>query len=111
MAFYSNHQIYPLVPRIIEVHKRVPWVRGRHSGTVGDIVAKLTEFSLTHRREQSQAYEVFVLSNVQDPETVDLGRIIENDQRSAKGRRSAFTQGAPIYVRLDEEMSQRLLKI
>ena len=103
MAFYAAGQIYPLVPRIIEVRDHVVFERGRQQGPADQLVAKFLDLGV---RGEGTISKVFLLSPPEDPRTVHLDAPIPNDLRSANGQPTAFTQGQR-YVRLEDLMTAK----
>jgi hypothetical protein len=100
LAFYAAGQIYPLVPRIVEVSDQVVSERARHQDPAGQLLEKLLNLGL---RTEGTSYKVFLLSPPEDIRTVHLDGPILNDLRAASGRPTAFTQGQR-YVRLTDLM-------
>lgn len=101
LSFYESGQIQPLVPTILKVHESVVFEKGRHRGTLGDLVARLLAGTT---RQEGMSYKVLLLSHPKDSKTVRLEGPIMNDLVSESGRTVAFTQSQR-YVSLD-----RLLK-
>lgn len=90
MAFYSNGQIYPLVPAILEVKDHVPMRVGENDGEIGRIV-DLVVNQEPGRNEPTQ--KVFRLSAPEDPSTARLATVVRNDITTESGRPWAFTLG------------------
>lgn len=90
MGFYSKQQIYPCVPKILEVHDDVIMRTGHYEGELG----KLVDYILSHSmRLNDEHYKVFLLSAPDDPETIQLPNPIPNDKRDKSGKGTAFTMG------------------
>ncbi|MBU0719549.1 MAG: hypothetical protein KJ749_15000 [Planctomycetes bacterium] len=89
MAFYSHGQIHPLVPKIVESHDHVDFVRGRHDGKVGALIKTMLREGV---RKEETAYKVVLLSPPDSPDTLALDSPIPNDLTSENGRTTAFTQ-------------------
>jgi hypothetical protein len=100
LAFYAAGQIYPLIPRIMEVQDLVVFERGRYQGPVGQLVETFLALGV---RGEGTSSKVFLLSPPEDSRTVRLAGPILNDLRTASGRPTAFTQGQR-YVRLEDLM-------
>jgi hypothetical protein len=98
VAFYSEGQIQPKVPRIIETLPSVLFERGKHSGWLGKLVNAMIK-DVT-RKWEGNSYMVVRLSAPDDPETVTLDQAVINDIESSSGRTAAFTQNQR-YVSLD----------
>jgi len=98
MAFYAAGQVFPLIPRIVDIVDQVVFEHSRYSGRLGQVADQLLALNL---REEGASYKVFLLSSPDDPQTVRLDGPVLNDLRSASGRPTAFTQGQR-YVRLDD---------
>lgn len=90
LGFYSKGVIYPLVPKILEVHDDVEMVQGKHSGKLGELVDHLVTSSL---RLTDQRYKVILLSPPDLSSTLKLDAEIPNDKRSKSGKPTAFTMG------------------
>ena len=88
LAFYAAGQIYPLVPRIMEVKDPIVFERGRSHGTVGQLVEPVLDLGV---RGKGTSAKVFLLSPPEDPRTARLERPILSDLRTASGRPTAFT--------------------
>lgn len=102
LAFYAKNQIFPIVPRIRESHDDVVFERGRYSGRLGELVAKVMN---AKQNEPTRALggaiqKVLLLSAPDAPETVKLQHAIMNDMVSRNGQRTAFTQNQR-YVSLE----------
>ncbi len=90
LGFYSKGVIYPLVPKILEVHDDVPMVLGQHKGALG----KLVDYIVTEsRRLKDESYKLILLSPPDSPDTLKLAAPIPNNQRSKSGKPTAFTMG------------------
>jgi len=104
VAFYHHNRIEPVVPAVLEVHDPVMLKRGLHKGRLAQVVARqLTEYP-QHAREQRK---IFVLSPPDDPRTLRLPQPVENDQRSAAGGVTAFTQNQRYVKSADLRRAQR----
>ena len=90
MAFYCKNNIYPLVPKILDVQDNVEIVTGKYTGELGKLVDYLDKHSLRVDRDR---YKVFLLSAPDSQDTLKLPAPIPNDQRSKTGKRTAFTMG------------------
>jgi len=96
MAFYCDHQIYRLVPKILDKRNCVEYRPGHGApgGWLGELMNNLAKDR--HReREVGKAYMFIRLTARGAPETVDLGREIPHRQPRA------FTQGQR-YVSLEK---------
>lgn len=90
LGFYSKGVIYPLVPKILEVHDDVEMVQGKHTDKLGKLVDHLVTSSL---RLTDQRYKVILLSPPDSSSTLKLDAEIPNDKRSKSGKPTAFTMG------------------
>lgn len=97
IAFYSQGQVYPLVPRIIETHECVEFSPNLHKGRLGKLVDDLLKNSL---RQKGQSYKVMLLSEPDSKETIILEQPVINDMTTDTGRTWAFTLSQR-YVSLD----------
>ena len=88
LAFYSDGQIYPLVPMIHELHDHVEFA-GQHEGRLGELVELLRK---TNKWKKERAYKVVLLSPPQSSDTLNLGHSIPNDCKSKAGKPTAFVQ-------------------
>lgn len=93
MAFYSQGQVYPLVPSILEMQDEVVLERGRHKGALGKVIDQLIDSIPQSKKNVGHSYKVFVLSSPDDPRTMKLDGPILNDLESKTGRPTAFTMG------------------
>lgn len=93
MAFYSQGQVYPLVPSILEVHDDVIIKKGHHKGALGHVVDQLIDDIPLSKKEVGLSYKVFVLTSPDDPNTMKLEGPILNDLESKTGKPTAFTMG------------------
>jgi len=98
MAFYTRNEIRELIPQILKSHEEVRMTRGVDKGELGKLVTYLLDKKL---RIEDETYKVVFLTPPEDPRTVRLENPTVNDQRSAGGRITAFTQNQR-YVSLDE---------
>jgi hypothetical protein len=89
LAFYSDGQIYPLVPLILESHDHVEFP-GEHKGRLGELVGTLLKSANT--RQEGTAYKVVFLSAPDSPDTLKLDEPIPNDCKSKAGKPTAFVQ-------------------
>ena len=90
LGFYSDGQVYRLVPKILESHPEVLMKKGMHKGTLGSLVDKLIDDKL---RPVGESFMVMLLSEPQSPNTLQLPKPIPNDVKSSTGRGWAFTLG------------------
>lgn len=95
IAFYAGGRIWPLVPRILEVHEHVDFAVGRCEGSLGILVDRL----LTDQVRSEGVYKVILLSSPESDETVKLSGPVLNDLTSKNGRPTAFTQGQRYVAR------------
>ena len=93
IAFYSNGQVYPLVPSILDMQDEVVLERGRHKGALGKVVDQLIDSIPQSKKELGHRYKVFLLSSPDDPKTMKLEGPIPNDLESKTGQPTAFTMG------------------
>lgn len=91
MAFYTQGQIDPHVPKILAVHERVELTAENYDGELGTLIQRLLDE--TPRRVKGQANKVIFLSAPDSPDTVVLANPVLNDLTTKNGRTSAFTQG------------------
>lgn len=91
IAFYSDGQINPLVPKILESHDHVEFIPENHRGKLRQLIETL--MAGTSRKEKGKAYKVMFLSPPDSPETVKLPFPVINDLRTGTGRTTAYTQG------------------
>ncbi|PQO45594.1 hypothetical protein [Blastopirellula marina] len=103
LGFYSKGVIYPLVPKIVEVHDAVEMRAGQYQGELGKLVDHLVE---TEKRDEGVIYKVLLLSKPDSPETLTLDHPIPNDKRSKSGKPTAFTMGQR-YVASEKLMTAR----
>lgn len=106
LAFYSNGKIWPLIPRILDVHEDVEWGEGLHQGTLGKIVDDVRK-DCASIRQDGLTYKVLILSTADSSDTVRLGGPIINDLVAKTGRTVAFTQNQR-YVSLQEMLKAKL---
>ena len=99
MGFYANAAIQAHVPCIRHREDHVMFTpdkattRKASSGT-DRMLGEIIETALaTGTREAGKQYQIFLLSEPEDPETVCLARPIENDTVSESGRPWAWTLG------------------
>lgn len=111
LAFYSGGEIKPIVPRIrmmipsINITRRaeIDSLKDKCQRKLADDWLKTLE-GLGHQatQEYDGSYMVFLLSEPDDPETVKIGRSIENDLKAKTTERTvAFVQGRARYVTLE----------
>lgn len=93
IAFYSQGQVYPLVPSILEIQDEVVLERGRHKGGLGKVIDELIDRIPQSKKNVGHSYKVFVLSSPDDPRTMKLDGPILNNLESKSGRATAFTMG------------------
>ena len=89
IGFYSNGQVHPLVPKVLERHDEVEMRRG-HEGPLGTLVNRLLDENL---RKEGDRNEVFLLSTPDSPDTLRLPRAVPNDLKTRTGKSTAFTMG------------------
>lgn len=104
LGFYSKGVIYPLVPKILEVHDDVPMVLGKHTGLLGKLVDHIVTKSL---RLTDERYKIILLSPADSPDTLKLAAPIPNNQRSKSGKPTAFTMGQR-YVSSQQLLAAKL---
>ena len=88
IGFYSQGNVYPLVPMILEKHDDVILERETHEGPLGDLVDRLLD---NNDSRTGQRFMIFLLSAPDSDKTLDLGRNIPNDKKSKTGKTTAFT--------------------
>ncbi len=93
IAFYSQGQVYPLVPSVLDMQDDVVLERGRYDGELGRLIAKLIDSIPESKKEVGHIYKVFLLSSPDDPKTMKLEGPILNDLESKTGQPTAFTMG------------------
>ncbi len=93
IAFYSQGQVYPLVPSILDMQDEVVLERARHKGALGQVIDKLIDSIPQSKKEVGHSYKVFLLSSPDDPKTMKLKGPILNDLESKTGQPIAFTMG------------------
>lgn len=103
IAFYASGKIWPLVPRIVDVHEHVEFAARRYRHRLGELVDRLLA---DHVRTDGEAYKVMLLSPPESDETIKLDAPVINDLTSESGRPTAFTQGQR-YVVLDRLLSAK----
>jgi hypothetical protein len=91
IAFYSDGQIHPMVPRILESHDHVEFIPENHKGKLRELIQTL--MAETSRKDKGKAYKVMFLSPPDSRETVKLPAPVINDLRTETGRTTAYTQG------------------
>jgi hypothetical protein len=89
VGFYSQNQVYPLVPKNLEKHDDVEMKRG-HAGALGTLVNRLLDEG---RRNEGEHNKVFLLSAPDSPDTLRLPKGIQNDLKTRMGKNTAFTMG------------------
>lgn len=89
IAFYTDGQIFPLVPAIVKIHPAVEFRRGKHEGELGKLVDDLLN---ANTKEEGASYKVIFLSPPEDPRTLNLKEPIINKSVSKSGGVTAFTQ-------------------
>ena len=90
VAFYSKGRVYPLVPKILDIHDDVVLVAGQASGALGNLVERLIR---EQRRDEGERYKVLLLSAPDSPDTLRLPASIPNDTKAKSGKPTAFTMG------------------
>lgn len=88
LGFYSQNQIYPLIPRILESFEEVEMKRAAYKGHLGSLVDRLVEEDL---RQEGEIFKILILSAPDSDETIQLSQPIPNDKKSQSGKRIAFT--------------------
>lgn len=103
-GFYTLGAIQSLVPRIERYLPSVTFSRaeadGRRAGgdpTIADLIDSLLDDG---SRVEGAPHGIVLLTGADDPHTVRLPQVIENDSLSSAGRRFAWTQWQR-YTRLD----------
>ncbi len=89
MAFYSQGQVYPLVPKILDIHEHVEFRSGQYAGRLGQLVDTLL---VEGPRTEGRSYKVMFLSAPDHKDTSNLEHPITNDLVADSGRPRAFTQ-------------------
>ena len=84
LAFYSEGQIQPTVPKIVQVNPEVVIQRGLHDGPLGELIQRILEDGNEFRRAIAM---VFLLSAPADAQTIKLDRPVKNNLNAA------FVQG------------------
>jgi hypothetical protein len=90
IGFYSKGVIYPLIPKIEQVHDDVLIGKNIYKGRLGELVNRLVDQSA---RIIDQRYKVFLLSSPDSTDTLKLAVGIPNDKRDKAGKVAAFTMG------------------
>ena len=90
IGFYSQGNIYPLVPKIIETQDDVVRERNTHDGAIGLLVDRLLD---NDESRAGQRFKIFLLSAPDSNETLNLQRHIPNNKKSKTGKNTAFTMG------------------
>lgn len=113
IAFYSDGQIHPLVPRILKIVEAVQITPESYDEDLRGLAERLMDSvavrEVLHEQVRSryavakrlidngvvgnEQVKVMFLSPPNSSETVNLGRSIANDLLSDSGRPSAYTQG------------------
>jgi hypothetical protein len=92
MAFYTKGQIYPFVPKILDVPlDQVELTPEKYSGKLKSLIERL--LVETPRRVKGQFNKFVFLSPPDSPETIKLDGPILNDLKTDSGRTMAYTQG------------------
>lgn len=91
MGFYSDGQIFPLIPKILESHEHVEFVPENYQGRLRNLIQVMMDE--TRRKEKGKAYKVMFLSPPDSPVTVMLQAPVMNDLKTENGRTIAYTQG------------------
>lgn len=89
LAFYTDGQIFPLVPKILEFYDHVEFVVGKNEGQLGELVCTLLK---AHKRNEGTVSKVVFLSPPESPDTLKLDKPILNDCKSKAGKPIAFVQ-------------------
>lgn len=108
VAFYSDGEIKPVVPRILEAHDRVRFEPGQHRGLVGELVDRILADD-QGRSRRGRENKILLLSAPEDARTLRLDAPIVNDLVSGAGRPTAFTQNQR-YVSTEQLRSARSTK-
>jgi hypothetical protein len=103
MAFYTQGEIAPLVPKIVAKYDAVAFRHGAYEGRLGAVVDALLDRSL---RQEDSEYKVILLTPPDAAETIRLQAPVVNDLTAETGRPIAFTQGQR-YVSLPLLQSAR----
>lgn len=88
IGFYSQGNIYPLVPLILKKHDDVVFERSAHDGALGQVINQVLD---SDDSRTGQRHMVFLLSAPDSNETIDLGGPIPNNKKSKTGKNTAFT--------------------
>lgn len=107
LGFYSNGQVYPLLPSILDVQDEVLLERGQHKGALGQVLDMLIDNITQSKKKVGQRYKVFLLSPPDDPRTIKLEGPILNDLKSKTGQPTAFTMGQR-YVAVEKFASTKV---
>ena len=107
LAFYTDGEIKPVVPRVVEVHDSVVAEEGRYEGPLGDVVDRMIDLGL---RATGAEHKIFVLSDADAEDTAKLTGPVANDLRGTTGRPIAFTQGHR-YVSLESLLGARTTSV
>jgi hypothetical protein len=104
LGFYSKGQVYPLVPKILQIQDDVQMTAGLYRGALGELVDKLVMQGL---RPEGELFKVFLLSSPESPVTLVLPKPIENNLKSKAGKPTAFTMGQR-YVAMDKLVNAKV---
>ena len=98
VAFYAGGEIQALVPNIEGEPQEVTFERGRYTGRIGKLVEQVLA---DEARDKGSVHTVLLLSRADSADTIRLGGTIQNDQKSANGKPTAFTMGQR-YINLSD---------
>jgi hypothetical protein len=98
MAFYSEGQIQPIVPKILRREPEIEFKPGLHSGQMGEVVQGI--LNAQGRPWNPDKAMVFLLSAPDDPRTIRLSQPVENDLDGA------FVQGQRYVTLTDLQMAR-----
>jgi hypothetical protein len=107
IAFYSEGQVYPLVPQIISCMDEIVLERDRHKGPLGVAVNRLIDAIPQSKKELGATYKFFLLTAPDAEATTRLPAPILNDLKSKSGQPTAFTMGQR-YVQLKKLLAARV---
>ena len=88
IAFYSDGQIYPLVPTILKTYEHVEFSE-KLEGRLGELVDLLRA---ARKRKEGTAHKIVLLSPPDSTDTLKLDHSIPNDCTSKAGKTTAFVQ-------------------
>ncbi len=98
LAFYTDGEIKPIVPQILEVYDDVICEPDRYKGELNRLVNKRLDedpAALGHPNK------IFLLTAPDDPRTMHLEQPIRNNLLSSTGKNTAFTQNQRYVILAD----------